>query len=32
MIEAWLSSSEMIASSSPSSVSNRPPFASKQEE
>ena len=31
MIEAWLSASEMIASSSPSSVSNRPPLASKQE-
>ena len=31
MIEAWLSWSEMTASSSPSSASNRPPFASKQE-
>ena len=31
MIEAWFSASEMIASSSPSSVSNRPPLASKQE-
>ena len=30
MIEAWLSASEMIASSSPSSGSNRPPLASKQ--
>ena len=32
MMEAWFSSSEMTASSGPSSVSNRPPFASKQEE
>ena len=31
MIEAWLSASEMIASSSPRSVSKRPPFASKHE-
>ena len=31
MIEAWLSSSEMTASSSPSSTSNTPPFASKHE-
>ena len=31
MIDAWFSSSEMIASSAPSSVSNRPPFASKHE-
>ena len=30
MIEAWLSASEMIASSSPSRGSNRPPLASKQ--
>ncbi len=29
MIEAWLSASEMIASCSPSSVSNSPPLASK---
>ena len=32
MIDAWLSASEMMASSSPSSVSKRPPFASKQDE
>ena len=32
MIDAWLSSSEMIASSGPSSTSNRPPFASKHDE
>src|SRR5215469_3974169 len=32
MIEAWFSSSLMTASCSPSSVSNRPPLASKQEE
>ena len=32
MIEAWLSASEMTASSPESSVSNNPPFASKQEE
>ncbi len=32
MIEAWFSASEMIASSSPSSVSKRPPFASKHDE
>ena len=31
MMLAWFSSSEMIASSAPSRVSNRPPFASKQE-
>ena len=31
MIDAWLSASEMIASSSPRSVSNRPPLASKHE-
>jgi hypothetical protein len=31
MIEAWLSASEMIASSSPSRVSNRPPLASKHD-
>ena len=31
MIEAWLSASEMTASSAPSSVSNSPPLASKQE-
>jgi len=31
MIDAWLSASEMIASSGPSSVSNTPPFASKHE-
>ena len=31
MIEAWLSASEMTASSGPSSASKRPPFASKQE-
>ena len=31
MMLAWLSSSEMTASSAPSSVSNRPPLASKQE-
>jgi hypothetical protein len=30
MIEAWFSASEMTASSSPSSVSKRPPLASKQ--
>ena len=29
MIEAWFSASLMIASSSPSSGSNRPPLASK---
>ena len=32
MIEAWFSSSRMTASSSPSSVSNSPPLASKQDE
>ena len=32
MREAWLSSSEMIASSAPKSASNTPPFASKHEE
>ena len=32
MIEAWFSSSLMTASSLPSSVSNRPPFASKHDE
>ena len=32
MMLAWLSSSEMMASSSPSSVSNSPPLASKQDE
>ncbi len=32
MIDAWFSASEMTASSAPSSVSNRPPLASKQEE
>ncbi len=32
MIEAWFSSSEMIASSGPSSTSNSPPFASKHDE
>ena len=32
MMEAWLSSSEMIASSAPNSVSNRPPLASKHDE
>ena len=32
MIEAWLSSSEMTASSGPSSVSKRPPLASKHEQ
>ena len=31
MIEAWLSSSEMTASCSPSSTSNTPPLASKQD-
>ena len=31
MIEAWLSASEITASSAPSSVSKRPPLASKQE-
>jgi hypothetical protein len=31
MIDAWLSWSEMTASSSPSSASKRPPFASKHE-
>ena len=31
MIEAWLSASEMTTSCSDSSVSNRPPFASKHE-
>ncbi len=31
MMLAWLSSSEMTASSGPSSVSNRPPLASKHE-
>ena len=31
MIEAWLSASEMTTSSSPSSVSNSPPLASKHE-
>jgi hypothetical protein len=29
MIEAWFSASEMIASFSPSSGSNKPPLASK---
>ena len=32
MMLAWLSASEMIASCSPSTVSNRPPFASQHEE
>ena len=32
MIDAWLSSSLMTASWSPSRVSNSPPLASKQEE
>ena len=32
MMEAWFNSSEMIASSAPSSVSNRPPLASKHDE
>ena len=32
MIEAWLSSSEMIASSAPKSTSKTPPLASKQDE
>ena len=32
IIEAWFSSSEMIASCSVSSVSNNPPLASKQDE
>ncbi len=32
MMLAWLSASEMIASSSPVSVSNSPPLASKQDE
>ena len=32
MSEAWLSSSEITASSAPNSVSNTPPLASKQEE
>ena len=32
MSEAWLSSSEMIASCSPNSVSKTPPLASKHEE
>ena len=32
MMLAWFSSSEMTASCSPSSVSNRPPFASKHDE
>ena len=32
MSEAWLSSSEMIASSAPKSVSKTPPLASKQDE
>ncbi len=32
MIEAWFSSSLMTASSSPSSVSKKPPLASKQDE
>ena len=31
-MEAWFSSSEMMASSAPRRVSNRPPLASKQEE
>ena len=31
MIEAWLSESEMTASSSPNSTSNSPPLASKQD-
>ena len=31
MIEAWLSSSETIASSAPKSTSKTPPFASKHE-
>ena len=32
MMDAWFSSSEMIASSSPRSTSKRPPLASKHEE
>ena len=32
MIDAWLSSSEMIASSGPKSTSKTPPFASKHDE
>jgi len=32
IILAWLSASEMMASSSPRSVSKRPPLASKHEE
>ncbi|MNR44504.1 hypothetical protein D3C85_1632550 [compost metagenome] len=32
MIEAWFNASEIMASSGPSRVSNRPPLASKQEE
>ncbi len=32
MIDAWLSSSLMIASSAPKSTSNTPPFASKHDE
>ncbi len=32
MIEAWLSSSEMMASSGPRMVSKSPPLASQQEE
>ncbi len=32
MIEAWLSASEMTASSSPSSASKMPPLASKHDE
>ena len=32
MIEAWFSSSEMIASSAPRIVSNRPPLASQHDE
>ena len=31
MMEAWLSASEMMASSAESSASNTPPLASKQE-
>jgi hypothetical protein len=31
MIDAWLSASEITASSSPSKVSNSPPLASKHE-
>ena len=32
MMLAWFSASLMTASSSPSNVSNRPPFASKHDE